>query len=505
MRLSYVFIVFFFISYLGFCQEIEKGQVLKDRQFLIDKTELSANDSLGNFVSIRPHSINGSLRNYFVEFYKNLDFTERIEIETQDNTDILKTFLHNGKSYVFIKEKNGKTISLVLNSIDLNTKKTSRHLLYSVSKNDEASVFKALKNNFFIKLDVASKITLSFPVLNTKANYAIVKIFSENLELKHTFNIFPEETKSYENIQFLTTTFVNNKLYTLFQINNSESDNFYKLIETKGDKTRSLKIQIPAKSYELINSKIKDNRFIISGIFSNVKKGGYRGFTYYNINLDSFTLTTSKQSLFQNEKAEAYFSGFFKGNRSIDIKDIFINNALDTYIVGQFYIKRKQTLPVGIPIVSFTFSGFAGYITINPISTSYKVYDDLLIGKINSNGTLEWDNLLQLRQTEKITSKSNKRDASTFTFFANNQINILINGFIEEKKGQLIVKQDKRPKKTNFYNITVNPHGGISQNIMFSNADSETIFRAEKAVKSNTIIHVLGQGNMRKQLLKLKF
>ncbi|MCT4629860.1 hypothetical protein [Winogradskyella sp.] len=505
MRLSFLIIIIFSISCLGFSQQVHKGSVIKDRQFLIDKKELTASDSLGNFVSIRPHTINGTLRNYFVELYENLDFTNRIEIETKGDTDILKTFLYNGKSYVFLKEKNGKTISLILNSIDIKTKKISSQLLYSVSKEEDSSIFKALKNNFFIDLDIASEITLSFPVLNNKVNHVIVKIFSKDLQLKSTFTISPNASKSYKNIKFLTTMRFDDKIYTLFQVNNSEDDNFYELIKTSNNKTQSLKIQIPSKSYELINSKIKNNHFIISGIFSNVKKGGYKGFTYYNIDLNTFTLNSSKQSLFQNKKAETYFSGFFKDNRSIDIKDIFINDALETYIVGQFYIKKRQSLPVGMPIASFSFSGFAGYITINPISTSYKVFDDLLIGKIKANGSLEWDNLLQLRQTEKITSKSNKRDSSTFTFFANEQINILINGFIEEKKGRLFVKQDKRPNKTNFYNITVNPYGGISQNIIFSNANSETIFRAENSIKSNNIIHILGQGNMRKQLLMLKF
>ena len=111
---------------------------------------------------------------------------------------------------------------------------------------------------------------------------------------------------------------------------------------------------------------------------------------------------------------------------------------------------------------------------------------------------------MQLRQTEKISSKSNKRDSSTFTFFSNNEINILINGSIDEDKEELIVKQDKRPSKTNFYNITVNPHGGITPNILFPNKDSETIFRTENAVIYDVTIHILGQGNMRKQSLLLK-
>ena len=114
-----------------------------------------------------------------------------------------------------------------------------------------------------------------------------------------------------------------------------------------------------------------------------------------------------------------------------------------------------------------------------------------------------WDKVIELRETEKITQKSNKRDMSTFTFLANDKINIFMNGYINMKKDKLIVKQDKRLSKTNFYNLTINSEGHIVPRILLSNKSSEIIFRAEKTVKSDDQLYILGQGNMRKQLLKL--
>ena len=81
-------LLFFFSLLIASSQETQKGTVVKDRQFLIDQKEISATDSLGNFVSIRPHRINGTLRNYFIEFHDALNFTKRIEIETQNETKI---------------------------------------------------------------------------------------------------------------------------------------------------------------------------------------------------------------------------------------------------------------------------------------------------------------------------------------------------------------------------------------------------------------------------------
>jgi len=50
----------------------------------------------------------------------------------------------------------------------------------------------------------------------------------------------------------------------------------------------------------------------------------------------------------------------------------------------------------------------------------------------------------------------------------------------------------------------VKPESFNKPSIIFSNENSEILFRAESAVKSANDIHVLGQGNMRKQLLKIR-
>jgi len=78
-----------------------------------------------------------------------------------------------------------------------------------------------------------------------------------------------------------------------------------------------------------------------------------------------------------------------------------------------------------------------------------------------------------------------------------------MNGFINIEKEKLKVKQDKRKGKTNFYNIVVSPEGTILTNILLSNSDSEIIFKAKKSIFSNGNIYNLGQGNMRRQLIKI--
>lgn len=498
-------ILLLIISQLSFSQQIQKGDIVKDRQFLIDNEELTANDANGNFISIRPHYINGTLRNYYVEFFENLNFLKRIEIKTENETDILNVFILNEKAHIFIKERKKKSISLRLDVIDLKTKILSKKTLIQTNKDIDKPLFKALKDNYFIELEWSQNLVLKFPVIDEKLTFAYVKIFTKDLEEIAQINVFADKTISYRNVSFLNAKYINNKVYALFQLNNKNDDNkrFYRLIEHSQSEDRFIDIKVPKDSYELINSEVKDNYMIIAGLYSHFKKGGYEGYTYYKINLESFELETQKQSEFYNEDAKNYFSGFFTSNRSVDINNIFIDDAFNTYISGQFYILKKQTAPIGIPVASFAIGGVSAFVTINPINSTIKLYDDILIGKIDKKGNLSWDNLLELRATEKI--KSIKRDSSTFLFFDNNQINIFMNGYIDPDKDELVVKQNKRRSKTNFYNITVNQHGGISPNIVFPNADSEILFKCENSVKHDVFIHILGQGNMRKQLLKLNF
>nr|WP_321221931.1 hypothetical protein [uncultured Psychroserpens sp.] len=505
--LSFITVLFLLSVSQSFSQQIAKGDIVKDRQFLIDKPELTATDEFGNFISIRPHRINGTLRNYYVEFFDNLNFTERLEIETQNDTDILDVFILNNKAHIFIKERENQTISLRLDVVDLKSKSFAKKILLQTDKETDKPLFKALRDNYFIDLQVSSNLVLNFPVVEEQSTFAYIKVFSKNLEEVTQVNVFADDNISYRNTSFLNAKFINDKAYVLFQLKDKEDDKkrFYRLIEHTKDGEQYIDIEIPEDSYELINSSIKDKHLIIAGLYSHFKKGGYKGFTYYKINLDTFNLESQQQTEFINEKAKSYFSGLFTGNRNIDINNLFIDDDLNTFIIGQFYILRKQSAPIVFPIASFSIGTISAFVTVNPISINYKVFDDILIGKISPQGQITWDNVLELRQTEKIKSKSNKRDSSTFTCFENNQINIFINGYIDLDKEKLIVKQDKRLSKTNFYNITVNQHGGITPKIVFPNADSETLFRAETAVKSKNIIYILGQGNMRKQLLKLNF
>jgi hypothetical protein len=502
-----LFTVFILISFLGFSQNISinKGQIIKDRQFLIDKTEITTYDENGNFVSIRPHRINGTLSNYFIEIFDNLDFLERHEIETQNSTEILEVFIKNNKVHILIKEDNNKTISIRFDLFDLSDKKIIKKNLITVEKDSDKDFFNALKYDNPILATKNSNYLLCFPVVDDNTTYTYLEYFDDDLNTQSSHKIYPNKNIHRKNISFLNITQYNNATYILYSLFDEKDGNYYQLTEFKNNQTHDLILPIEADIYQLINTKVTGDSFIINGLFSKQIKGAFEGFSYYNVNLKTFELTSKKLSNFLTEEARDYFIGFFKANRSIDIKDLFVDNDQNTYLIGQFYSIRKHTMPMGIPIASFAFAGFTAFITYNPISTTYKVYDDILISKINSSGELIWDTILEIRETEKIDSKSNKQDSSYFAFLANKQLHILMNGYIDTEKDNLIVKQDKRNSKTNFHDIIINELGVITPNIIFPNVDSELLFRAENSLKFDNTILNLGQGNMTKQLLRLDY
>lgn len=485
---------------------INKGEIIKDRQFLIDKKEITASDENGNFVSIRPHRVNGTLRNYYIEFFNQLNFVERIEVNTENQTQILDVFIRDNKVHILIKENENKNVSLRFDVFNLNQKTLTRKELISINKDQDKPLYNALKNNTLIAIHHDDKnYLLSFPVIDNQTAYTFLEYFDNDLNSISQHTIYPDKNLHKKNITFLNVNFYNSKAFILYSLINENKDNYYQLIEFENNKTKDLILNKEPDVYELINTKIINNTFFISGLFSKKKKGAFEGFTFYKIDLNTFKLTSKNLSSFLTEDASKYFLGLFKSNRSIDIKDIFIDREFNIYLIGQFYTTREQRMPLSIPIAAFPIGSFTAFISYNPVSISYKVYDDILISKISSDGELIWDNLLNLKETQNMKSKYNQKDSSYYAFLQNNELHILMNGYLDSKKNQLLIKQDKRNSKTNFYNITVDSNGDILPELILKNAESEILFKANNTLKSGNTIYNLGQGNMRKQLLQINF
>ncbi len=481
-----------------------KGDIIKDRQFLIDKNEISTIDDNGNFISIRPHRINGTLRNYYIEFFDELNFDSRVKVETENKTEILKVFIRKNKVHVLIKELAKKEVSLRFDLIDLNTREVLRKKLININKKENPEAYKSLKNDANVYLDISNNFLISFPLVEDKKLATQVYLFNKNFNKTLERKIYPKSDIPAKRITFLNSFIHNNLTFLLFNYKDESDKKFYQLIKINdNDANNELIIPVEHDFYEIVNSSIDNNNFIISGLVSEKRKGSYKGFSYYKFDLVNFQLLEQKYSPFMSDDISKYFLGFFKSNRDIDIRDIFVDTSGNTYLVGQFYKLRKQAAPIGFPVAAFSLGAGTVFITYNPIHYKYKVYDDIMIAKIDTKGKLIWEKLLELKETKKIKSTSLKRDSSYFTFFKNDQIHILMNGYINMDKDRLVVKQDKRLNKTSFYDILIDQEGKITPTVLLSNFDSDIIFKADKATITNKNIFILGQGNIKKQLIKI--
>ncbi|MDO5978144.1 hypothetical protein [Flavivirga spongiicola] len=146
MKIKSLLILSIFICLKSVSQNftINKGEIIKDRQFLIDKNEITTCDKNGNFISIRPHRINGTLRDYNIEFFNKLNFLERQFVETKNSTKILEVFIKNNKVHVLIKEHDNKSISLRFDLFDLDEKTLIKKNLIHVSKSLDGELYSAL-------------------------------------------------------------------------------------------------------------------------------------------------------------------------------------------------------------------------------------------------------------------------------------------------------------------------------------------------------------------------
>lgn len=502
-RILKTFFLFFSISSLAQHNSIYKGEIIKDRQFLIDKNEMTACDDKGHFVSIRPHYVNGTLRNYYIEYFDDLNLTERQEIETENFTDILDVFIKENIAHVLIKERTNKSITIKFDLFDLNNRKRTSKKLIDVLKETDKHLYKSIDKSNSITLNYDLGYLLSIPFEKDKKIFTYLNFIDSNLNSTSAKIISPQTMVRSKNISYLNTAFHNGKAYVLFNVTDSDNGNFYNLIEVSEHGAKEEVIPLKRDTYELVNIQITDENYIICGLYSHQKEGAFEGILYHKLKLNTLTIVSSEFSEFKTKEAQEYFRGIFKTDRSIDIKNLFIDANDNIYLVGQCYKLRKHVAPVGIAFASFAIGSTVAYLTYNPISTTYKVYDDILISKLNENGKLIWDKVIELRETEQIESKYNQKDSSYAAYLENDQLNIILNGYINPKKDKLIIQQDKRNSKTNFYNINISEEGLLTPKILLKNSESEILFVAERSLMVNKKLYNLGQGNMKKQLLQL--
>jgi len=311
--MKYLFFLFFCASTSIFSQNIsfEKGEETKDSNILVDYKEYHIVDSLNNLVAVRPYHSSTGLKHYYLEFYADLNFNERKKINVTNNTEILSVFTIKNMGYVLMHEKKQGTIILKADIINFEDKTIERKQLLSVNKNDQPHNYKGLKTSSKINIDYSKDLLISYTSKKKEEDYVFLHFFNENLI--ETFNskslIGSEEAR---NVKLLDIKQHNNKAYVLTSYQDLNKKFNYQLFEIDQNEQKETRIITTDNNFEQINSIIIDNKHIISGLYSKKKDKPLLGYTYYQINIDTFKLSTYKTTEFKDEYLKKGFHFLIK-------------------------------------------------------------------------------------------------------------------------------------------------------------------------------------------------
>lgn len=510
--MKYFYYALLLLPFFTFSQNdlVELGQEKKDGQYLIDPSQKSAIDSKGNFICIRPHHVNGALRNYFFESYDGLNFKQRTEIETSDDfsttTSIEKVFLVNAKAYVFLKIKKGGQVSIRTDIIDVNTNSVTTKNVLEINKQQDKNLFKGLTKNEILINKSQSGFVLSVAGSNKETGYCFIKVLDSALNTTLEKKIYPDKALGSKNLQFLNLDINKDDLYLLYSSRVKEQTN-YILTRIIDSQEKKIVVNKKADHYELIQTNFSNNNFIISGLYSKKNDSRYLGYSLFKINLDQMQVAHKSYTEFKNEDHKKYFTGLFKARRGIDLKNIFIDELGDIYITGQFYERFQQQIAGASGLlVSVIADAFASYFP----QEEEKMFEDIFVTKINSKGEIVWEKVINMRSTTKI-EKTDTRDYNYFSLMQNKKLTLFLNAKIDTRlnkktnKPELFVKQGKRKAKTGLHKLVFGENGDLNTYEVLSNDDSNVIFKTSKFLKNDdSNIYVLGKGNRRRQLLKMK-
>lgn len=483
-------------------RNIQKGNINKDRYFLNKKVEIPIVDDDGNYIAVRPHP---GLYNteYAVEFYSDAALEERIVFETDKDTEILDCFYSSGEVLVLKHVYYRHDASLRVDHINKSTGDKHEEVLLSSNRKEEKDFFKYFEafQNSYVLLD--DRLIITIPFINTEKQLAIKTVVYDYRSRSTTIESFvPNQSLSRKEISYLNTFVYKGRVLSLFSVTSEEIGNSYQIFDMESG-TKLTEGPIAFGQFDLINTRIDGDILNLFGLFSYKKRMRFDGYTHYKFDLAEMKFLGNKSTDFRNEDVVNYFSGFLIKKRRIDINNIYSDSEGNFYIIGQTHVVRRQAVPVAIPIAAFTVGSVAIFISVSPPGPAEKIYDDILIAKLDSNGNLLWERLLELGRTTAIKQTDNKRDSSFFTYFEDDKLHILMNGYINQNRNKLVVKQDKGMNMTNFYDISLDPEGALNTNIIFPNEDSEIIFKANNTIIQDGVMYNLGQGNMRKQLMKV--
>lgn len=519
-----IFLVLLFISTLMHAQldnlVLSKGKTFQFPENLFDVQFMVADGNGGTFVGFQIHNMNGKNIGYRIyHFDKDLAVIDSYYKEEKE-VIIKAGYVVNNELVVieFVKNEERKTFDY--NALTSSTDKidfTSKELFNIPGDNIRNPygfnsgpvpmwVLKDSDFDYSGLVGTTNNSKYLYFILDLedgKNEKEVIKVYDTSLNLLNEYVHTPGEPDRdlvFTGMKVADdgSIFYLEKVFSLDLKKENKEDNdeyAYRLYKFSGGKEESVILELGTHFAEELSVFSSDaNEIVVSGYYYESKKKGTRGMAFFTI--DSGTLTV-KQQVFTPMPLEAYTQTY--GEK--DGKKIFEKN--------------KMGLPPTYKLIKLLGDSNNGYYMIGEdrlvstnntsrMTTSGNYFKDIMVSKLNPDGTLDWTRVIIKNQKDE----DHLKFSSFYATVVANEVYIFINGGDKidvHGDGRKQLSYAGNSKNLSVYSIFINKLGDVTYKKLIKRNESNFTYRVTDGLRTNDFSKLLflGEDNKNKRLLKV--
>lgn len=348
------------------------------------------------------------------------------------------------------------------------------------------------KNSFLVALDFnqEEKDGLKLYLYDDKGNKKFETIYSNTIEDKKYFfqNLQISEDGNFIYLLAKTYSFDAKK-------KNEGGKYFYEFTKISNYNQLTTTLNTNEHFVGSLNTFIHNDELTCLGFYSDVKDFKYSGICCFKIDPNTLEVKSANYNPFTEQFLfDKYGDSKPKDLKNLNIKKVFFTENNEILLnAEENYISQ---------------SGVVGYSGANnsPMqfgnSDKYYCYDDIVIGKLDALGTLQWARNINKKQS---TNDDDNSFISYTSTIRNNKNYLFVNTKDKIKK----LKNDRnefgqiRKNKSNLNVIQVDENGDFEYEEILDDEQNEVPFMVSKGAIIDNSVYFLGRKGRNKQLLKV--
>ena len=507
--------------------QVQKSKIIKD-ETKASELGFTINDGNGGFFSARNYfgGLMGFPKGYHIEHYDaSLNLIQEYDYDVDIRENGLKEmFIKNDTLYLIEIRRDRKNHGIDYNILSskisdkinftskkifsisqnrINDSSSNDYMLGGASFSNPSLEYRDPKGEVYFSKN-KNYIAFSFNTKREDEFFHLVKVYDSNFNLiyeKESLNKKNNHSSDYKSLVIddndgtvyllggsykKSSKSKGNDISYAFYIHKINASGIEKeFIRTGGSRIGSMK---------LINN---NQKLICVGFFSEIDNQSYRGVAFYELDKNEFKVKVKNEIPFPEqfmidrygeERLERKIKKD-KGLESLAMRDLYIDNKGNILFTAEEYYV-ENTLVV--------MDGKHRY------SKQVYHYNDILAGKINSEGNLDW-----VRNINKLQNTKGKSEdyLSFVSLINNNGLFIFLNAEDKVKKlrDDRIEFEDTKIKNLNLYAIEILPSGKFDYKQIINYKDSNITYKIEEGIILDNYNAVIleGDNGKKKRLIKL--